>query len=496
MAVGSGLPLEASSAGPVLEGGDAKQSGVGTSRHFRGDRHVHFEEGIVLAPQGLRTTQRRRVRKSAHRGDFQTFIGFNTSGRPQMLQLAKDIAISDENSEDSADLRTLTASDNLIAILGQEHQSRGAQLQVFEETLRRQGLVAVFTPATDGPSGGDSCGTLVATRRGRTPMVALPWAGFDCSPPEAPGRLTGAYLQSGSLVTGGVLAFSFYVDFSVPLWHPRNFAIFVRMFELCKAFGGPWLAQGDLNNSPEVIRQSGILQHCGGELVAPTGATTGSGMVFDAFIVCDGLLSRVQEVASLDGWMAQFHRPVRLRLRGAGGIELVPRAVQPCSFGRLPPALPCRQLVADPKTLLAGRLADEAVSAVHLEQLMDVTTEIVEAELCNRYDRVSLAGYPLKKYCGRNCFSITMSQVFPPVVGSHGGMEVVERGIIILYNMLSSLLALYRAELKGGNVDRRYQIAICRGKLSKPRGALGTALRRLPIWSWALESLLGFFLGR
>ena len=199
------------------------------------------------------------------------------------------------------------------------------------------------------------------------------------------------------------------------------------MFELCRAYGGPWLAQGDLNNLPETVKRSGVLDKCGGELVAPEGATTGSGVVYDAFIVCDGLLSRVVEVASLDGWLAQFHRPIRLRLRGADGVELVPRAIQPRSFGREPPALPCRRLEPDPRTALASKLADGAVSLQHLEQLMDVTTEIVEGELCNRYDRVSLAGYPLQKYCGRNCFSITLSNVFPPIVGSHGGMDVVER---------------------------------------------------------------------
>ena len=106
-------------------------------------------------------------------------------------------------------------------ICGQEVKLSGDGIQWAKQTAQHHGWTCSIAPAVVTKDGGDrrhrSAGTLVATPSHVGSELLWPFGREDLSPQEAPGRLTGRWVN----IVGGIAVLSMYLEDSVG-WSDLN----------------------------------------------------------------------------------------------------------------------------------------------------------------------------------------------------------------------------------------------------------------------------------
>ncbi len=280
------------------------------------------EEEVLAAPmaQVPRRSAAVRPRGRRQRGsgsqDFAVdIVTFNGSGAPQALGAMSAL---------SARMRSLGA------LLIQEHHGKGESLADLQAGARMRGMKLAPCEATTGKGGGVSAGVGVATpaHRGWGGIFTANW---DLSPPGAPGRLAGAWLQVGP--RGGMIALSVWC-WPAEGMSQRNVQLVGKALEAVATSGCPWIIGGDWNATPAelVAATSGLLDRAGAVVRAPSQPTcypaAGRARTLDYFVVDARIAGAVSEAVLVEEVIGSPHRAVKVTITGrevGGLIQMVQR---------------------------------------------------------------------------------------------------------------------------------------------------------------------------
>ena len=208
----------------------------------------------------------------------------------------------------------------------QEHHLKSTQVVNEEVWAKRAGWTAHLPPAIPTPGGGTAGGVGFVTRahRGLTRPHGVDWEALDA------GRV--ALVQwSGGGVPGGLLVASLYLRCSVGL-DPHNVRTLTQLAVQLRISGRPYIVAGDFNCTPQAFREHEVAKLFDADVVAPATpedeaagtcrASTGEWKTIDFFLVSRPLLSRIKDCTVMLDAGFRPHRPVCLRLRRGGPLDL------------------------------------------------------------------------------------------------------------------------------------------------------------------------------
>ena len=225
------------------------------------------------------------------------------------------------NSWKSLNASVLTKSKADI-IFGQETKIHDKDaLATAERTARRAGwnpvLEAAHRTAANCGSGGGAILSRAGT--GNTPIDdGLIPKGFTH-------RLHMSRVNA--VIKGGLPCLNMYMRHSEGL-SLANMTILDHAAVALNTVGGPWIAAGDFNMSPQTLAESGWLKTVGGVIMAPKVATCGEN-TYDYFIVHHSLAHAVVAIQRLDDAGLFPHFPVRMLIKGNARRFMVRKLIKP-----------------------------------------------------------------------------------------------------------------------------------------------------------------------
>ncbi len=364
---------------PILEHEAAEMQAVAMGRLSQEQEAEVAAAPTAEAPRRSATVRPRgrRQRGSQPREFAVDVVTFNGSGAPQALGAMSVL---------SARRRSLGA------LLIQEHHGRGDTLADLQAGARARGMKLAPCEATIGKGGGVSAGVGVATpaHRGWGGIFTANW---DLSPPGAPGRLAGAWLQVGP--RGGMVALSIWC-WPAEGMSQRNLQLVGKALEAVVASGCPWIIGGDLNATPAelVAAAGGLLSRAGAVVRAPTRPTcypaVGRARTLDYFLVDARIAGAVSEAELVEEVIGSPHRAVKVSITGReiGGLVQVIR--RPKMFPRQRP-IGCPRMPLVPQ----GEGREEGAGGGEEDTLEEAWKKLaycMEGELCRECDYVGPGG--------------------------------------------------------------------------------------------------------
>ncbi len=243
-------------------------------------------------------------------------------------------------------LQRLLLTTEAAVIFAQEHR-------LFEEALpgasawaRKRGWKSIWSPATPGPNGGASAGTVVLVRN----FVGLRHP--DRSSAEVvKGRVTAAVIEPPACRP--FMGYSAYFHDGQGLSRAN--------LELTAAVGEHWQTQddpslpvvvaADFNMEPAMFAQAGLCDKLKGRLVAPTSLrgtcrSRAKSSTYDYFFMTTGMADAVAEVRVVEGTGVKTHTPTeavfhpRLTSLKALSLRMPPNILREEVFGPRPPPPP------------------------------------------------------------------------------------------------------------------------------------------------------------
>ncbi len=333
---------------------------------------------------------RRRARGRRQRGMKEaTVVLINSSGAPQAKRAIITAAASTEN---------------VVAIMGQEHHQRDHQAADLQSFAREQRWAGAIVPAVKGEGGGASAGVAIFTPS-HVPAGLLDQRHVDHSPVGSEGRLGAVWIQN--IVPCGVLAITMYLH-TAEGPTPRNVRLVAKALEVADASGGPWVLAADWQDTPESVQAwaGGMITRARAVIVAPDQPTvypsTGEPRVIDFFVISEHLVPQLRSVTVDEDYAAAPHRAVALKFGKADSPQLQWVARGPRKFQRDKP-IGCPRAPVAPSSGELGILnrsepceGDSAVAAA----AWTAVVRAMEAEWCGVTDRF-VGDHPDASFCGR-----------------------------------------------------------------------------------------------
>ncbi len=230
----------------------------------------------------------------------------------------------------------LTVTDAHL-IFGQEHRLPAHDVPAASAWARRQGWKSVWAPATRGPKGGWSAGTVVLARS----FIGL-------RHPDVGGRIVDEARAVAAVVEAP--GFRPFMAYSVYLHHGQgpsraNLGICASIGEHHERQGDPalqFLIAGDWNLEPQILAGTGLTDTMQAKIVHPAGArgtcrTATRSVTYDYFAMSRPMAAVVDGVRSLEATGVRTHTPVEL--------VFLPRPTSLRSLAfRQPPAIPTERV--------------------------------------------------------------------------------------------------------------------------------------------------------
>ena len=279
-------------------------------------------------------------------------------------------------------------------ICGQEHKlDAGALLNVCAATKKAGYTVSGAPAMVTNPSGDArhrSGGVMVAVANHLHSELLCALGRADLSPSDAPGRLTGRWIDA----MGGIVALSAYFQDGVG-WNAVNIALAKQLAVVTCTCGCPWVISMDGNMEPDAFYASEIVQHMPGVIVRPRLGTCrylDAWKCYDYFYVDQRLEPYVIEARTLRDWHTVPHKPVMLRLAAKGApvykvIQIAPRP--------LPIQLPVGCVRQPP---VRQSLDSEEGKAMGVTELFAEVVSRIEEDVLSRND---IVGAEARRYAGR-----------------------------------------------------------------------------------------------
>ncbi len=392
------------------------------------------------------------------RKNFFDVVTLNSSGAPQFHAAFSHWEITP---------RRVTGERNrVVAVACQEHKARQDKWVDLGHQARRDAWAVFGAQATTAEAGGASAGTLVAAPRHIGAAPPFGGAQQDCSPPESPGRLSAAWVDTSML--GGLLVISVYF-WTGEGWTRRNLRLLETAGALARRHGAAWVICADFNSEPEQLRPfSDWLEKMRAVVAAPTEPTNhpsdgGTPRVLDYFLVDARIACAVRGVEVMHDVPASPHRAVKITFEARATNYLVKVPARPAALPKVPPVGCGRkpEIVAMPtacggpssSTTSTSTSASTPASTSATGSPPEIADRawaslitVVEQELCGRCDLVDSRGKALPRYTGRAApLRFVQKQVLPP---RSSGLGSVPKKIVAM-----SWAATRIAEL--ANLSRR-----------------------------------------
>ncbi len=429
---------------PTLEHEDEAEREGASNADPRGQEAEVLAVPAAHEPRRTATVRPRgrRQRGSQPRDFAVDVVTFNGSGAPQALGAMAAL---------SARRRSLGA------LLIQEHHGRGDALADLQAGARAKGMKLAPCEATTGKGGGVSAGVGVATptHRGWGCIFGTNW---DLSPPGAPGRLAGAWLQVGP--RGGMLALSIWC-WPAEGMSQRNVQLVGRALEIVTTSGCPWIIGGDWNATPSelVAAASGLLDRAGAVIRAPTCPTcypaVGKARTLDYFAVDARMAGAVSEAVLVEEVVGSPHRAVKVSITGREVGGLVQMIRRPKMFPRERP-IGCPRKPLVPQENGGGEEGGREEGDT-LEEEWRKLAFCVEAELCRECDLVGEEGAPNRGYMGRGegMRLVRRPLMAPRCMARHGRANGMLHRFMWILNRLEELIHLAGRRRSGWGEDSR-----------------------------------------
>ncbi len=293
------------------------------------------------------------------------------------------------NSTSWGPLKDFLAHTDAHLVFGQEHRLPAHDIPAASAWARRHGWKSVWAPATRGPRGGWSAGTVILARS----FIGL-------RHPDVGGRV----VTDARTVAAVVEAPSFrpFLAYCAYGWHGQGLS--KANLGLCAAIGEHWESQGDpalqflaaadWNLEPHDLERAGLAGAMEARIVCPATArgtcrSRTKAAMYDYFVMSRPMSNVINQVRTLEATGIRTHAPVEL--------EFLPRptSLRALTFRR-PPEIPIERVVGpvpppptwDPVLSAADGLceairggAQEDAAERALTDLYSLWLDVVEQEL-------------------------------------------------------------------------------------------------------------------
>ncbi len=308
-------------------------------------------------------------------------------GRPKDLLSLTAVTV---NSTGWGPLRNFLLRTDAHLVFGQEHRLPAHEVPAASAWARRRGWRSVWAPATQGPRGGWSAGTVILARS----FIGL-------RHPDHGSRV----VSEARAVAAVVEAPSFRPFMAYSVYCHDGQGLGRRNLELCAAIGEHWelqadaalqyLVAADWNMEPHVMGRAGLADAMGGGKIVCTEGLRGTCRTrsraanYDYFLMSRPMAGVVEKVEVLEATGVRTHTPVLLSFRPR------PTSLRSLSI-RQPPQLPLQRVFGplpappdwEPMLAAAERLCDatrggaqtEAAEAA-LDDLYGMWVDVAEQEL-------------------------------------------------------------------------------------------------------------------
>ncbi len=332
-----------------------------------------------------------RADRRSRQADMVDIVSFNSTGSPQLRDALKEVYERNK--------RTERGRPRAVAVLAQEHQLAGTRWTDFQHAVKRLGWRLVGAQAAKGSKGGNSAGVAVAvpSHIGAAPVTGHTW---DISPPESPGRLSAAWIDTGP--RGGLVSITMYA-WDMEGLTTRNVRLVTEAVRVGRSHGGVFIIGGDFNCTPEQLAShASLLASLGVTVAAANAATcTVSGRNLDFFLV-DSRIAHSVRMVDLDlDIRGTHHSAVKIRLHIPSSVYLVQRVRRPKSFGHeRPVTCPPPPDPPDLETVNAARTATRTDPSA-MDAAWGSVAGRIEKELCELTGNLTSEGAPSPTHIGR-----------------------------------------------------------------------------------------------
>ncbi len=241
------------------------------------------------------------------------------------------------NSTGWGALKEFLAMTDAHLVCGQEHRLPACAIPAASAWARRHGWKSVWAPATKGPKGGWSAGTVILAR-----------ACMGLRHPDVGGRI----VEDARVVAAVVEAPGFrpFMTYSTYLHHGQgpsraNLSICASIGEHYERQGDPalqFLIAADWNLEPQTLAGTGLADTMQAKIVHPLGArgtcrTRTRAATYDYFVMSRPMAAVVDSVSALEATGVRTHTPVLL--------SFLPRPTSLRSLAlRQPPPIPTERV--------------------------------------------------------------------------------------------------------------------------------------------------------
>lgn len=284
-------------------------------------------------------------------------------------------------------------------VCAQEHKLNQSALDSACEAMAKQGYCISGAPAVTTKQHGDgrhrSAGTLVAVAAHVHSELLCAFGKADLSPSEAPGRLTGRWVDWH----GGVAVFAAYFEDGTG-WSATNIALAHQLGMVTAVCGVPWIVALDGNMDPADFVQAQTIHDMPGYIVRSEEGTCRykeSWKCYDYFYVHNVLEAFVVGAERLEDWPTVPHKPVRLSLTKAP--TSVNKRVQIAPLP-LPYGVPigCARAPSVRPRLIRETVAGGTVPSMDIDATYAAVIGQVEADVLDTH---GIGGDEARKFSGR-----------------------------------------------------------------------------------------------